>query len=114
MGAQQLMRCCHRANPSLKCRTEISDRSAPLPGLGDDGTDGGEGVFDAMVELSIQDHSSLFGSLALGDIDVDADQTFCVAGLVILNETARLDPADRSGGTQNAKLCVMLAAPLGK
>src|SRR5688572_7557111 len=67
-----------------------------------------------MVELGIQDRSSLLGSLALGDIDVDTDQALYAAGLVILNVTARLDPPDCSAGAHNAKLCMMLAAQLGK
>src|SRR5262245_5567180 len=67
-----------------------------------------------MVELGIQNRPSLFGSLALGDIDVDADHPLCVAGMVILYVTARLDPPDRSAGPRNAKLCMMLAAQLGK
>ena len=52
--------------------------------------------------------------LRAGNVDVHADQTICVAGLIILYETARLDPADRSAGTHKAKFCAMLAAPLGK
>src|SRR5215831_13387185 len=108
------MRCCHRANASLKSRSKISDRSAPLPGVGDDSSDGRERVFDAMIEFGIQDFAGLFGSLALGDVDVHADQASCVAGLIIVDEATRLDPADRSGGTHNAELCMMLAAPFGK
>src|SRR5215475_10597969 len=107
------MRCCHRANTSLKCHSEINNRSAPLLGVRDDSSDSCECVFDAMVELGIQDFSGLLGSLALCDVDVHADHASCVACLVILYETACLDPADRSAGTHNAKLCVMLAAPLG-
>src|SRR5262245_55719412 len=108
------MRCCHRANAPLKCRSEISDRSAPLPTVRDDSGDSCERVFDAMVEFGIQNFAGLFGALALADVDVHADHASCVAGLIILYGTARLDPADRSAGTHNAKLCVMLAAPLGK
>src|SRR5215475_11863289 len=108
------MGCCHRANASIERRYEISDRSAPLPGVRDDSGDGCERVFDTVVEFGIQDLTGLFGSLALGDVDVYADQALCVAGLVILYKTARLDPAHRPAGTYNAKLCVMLAAPLGK
>jgi hypothetical protein len=108
------MRCCHRANASLKCRSEISDRSSPLLSVGDDSSDGCERVFDAVVEFGIQDFAGLFSSLALGDVDIYADQTPCMAGLIIFYETARLDPAHRSAGTYDAKLCVMLAAPLGK
>ena len=73
-----------------------------------------ERIFDAMIKFGIQDFAGLFGSLALGDIDVHADYAFCVTGLVILYETARLDPADRSAGTHNAMLCVVITAPLGK
>src|SRR5262249_33040663 len=108
------MRCRHRVNASLKCRSEISDRSAPLPGAGDDSSNSCKRVFDAVVEFCIQDLAGLFGSLALGDVDVHADQASCVAGLIILDEAARLDPADRSAGTHNAELCMMLAAPFGK
>src|SRR5262245_17573425 len=108
------MGCCHGAKAPLDRGYEIVDRSAPFPGLGDDSTDGGECVLDAMVELGIQDRSSLLGSLAVGDIDVDADHARCVAGLVILNVAARLDPPDRSAGAHNATLCTMLAAQLGK
>src|SRR5215475_9753814 len=102
------MCCCHRANASLECRSEISDRSAPLPTVRDDSGDSCERVFDAVVEFGIQNFAGLFGSLALADVDVHANQTFCVTGLIILYETARLDPADRSARTHNAELCVML------
>src|SRR5262249_39759228 len=108
------MGCCHRANASLKSRSEISDRSALLLGVGDDSSDGRKRVLDAVVEFGVQDFTGLFGTLALGDVDVHADQASCVTGLVILYETARFDPADRSAGSHNAKLGVMLAAPLGK
>src|SRR5215475_6563089 len=108
------MSCRHGANASFKCRSKISDRSAPLLGVGDHRSDGRERVFDAVVKFGIQDFTSLFGSLALGYVDVHADQALSVAGLVIRYETARLDPADRSEGTHNAKFCVMLAAPLSK
>src|SRR5262249_17601778 len=108
------MCCCHRANAPLKCRSEINDRSSPLPSVGDDGSDGRKRVFNAVVEFSIQDFSGLFGSLAISDVDVHADHAFCATGLVILYETTRLDPADRSAGAHNTMLCVMLAAPLGK
>src|SRR5215472_9652499 len=108
------MSCCHRANASLKCRGEIRDRSAPLPGVGDDGSHSCERVLDAMVKFGIQDFAGLFGSLALGDIDVHADHASCVTGLVILYETARLDPANRSARAHNPKLCVMFGVPLGK
>src|SRR5690349_21388905 len=108
------MGCRHRANAPLKCRSEISDRSAPLPGVGDDGSDGCERIFNAVVQFGIQYFAALLGSLALGDVDVHADQALRVSGLVILYEAARLDPADRSARTHNAKFCVMLAAPLGK
>src|SRR5215467_1702321 len=108
------MGSCHRANASLKCHREISNRSAPLPGLGNDSGDGCKRIFDAVVELGIQDFAGLFRSFALGDVDVHADHASCVASLVILDEAARLDPADRSAGTHNAKLCMMLAATLGK
>src|SRR5262249_5671942 len=64
-------------------------------------------------ELYIALSECLFHLFALGHIDVDADQAFRVAGLVILYKTATLDPPDRSAGTQNPKLRVMLAAPLG-
>src|SRR5262245_56554403 len=108
------MRCCHRANAALERCDKIFDRSASFPGVGDDGADGGKCVLDTMVELGIQDRSGLLGSLAFGDIDVDADHASCVAGLVILHVTARLDPPDRSTGTHNAKLGMMLAAQLHK
>jgi hypothetical protein len=85
-----------------------------MPGLGDDGTDGRECVLDAVVEFGVQSFAGFFGSLALSNVDVNADQAFCETGSVILYGTARLDPADRSAGMHNAKLCVMLAAPLGK
>src|SRR5215469_7980502 len=104
------MRCRHRVNASLNCRGEVGDRSAPSPGVGNNSADGRKCVLDAMVKFSIQDFAGLFGSLALGHVDLHADHASCVAGLVILYETARLDPADRSAGTYNAKLCVMLAA----
>src|SRR6476661_3093699 len=108
------MCCCHGAKAPLDRCYEIVDRSPPFPGVGDDSTHGCECVLDAMVELGIQDRLSLLGSLALGDIDVDADHALCVAGLVILYVTARLDPPDRSAGAHNATLCMMLAAQLGK
>src|SRR5262245_27301197 len=114
MGAQQFVCRCHRSNAPIKCRSEISNRSDPLPRVGNDSSDGRERVFDAVVEFSIQDFARLFGSLTLGDVDVHADQAFCVTGLIILYETARLDPPDRSTGTHNAKLCVMLAVLLRK
>src|SRR5262245_32195462 len=107
------MRCCHRANASLKCCSEISDRSA-LSTLRDDSGDGCERVFDAVVEFGIQDFAGLLGSLALADVDVHAYQTLCLTGLIILYETARFDPANGSAGAHNAELCVMLAAPIGK
>src|SRR5262249_25413374 len=113
-GAQQLMGCRHRANASLKRRSEISDRSAPLLGVGDDSSDGCERVLDTVVEFGIQDFAGLLGSLALGDIDAYPAQALSQAGLVILYKTARLDPPDRPARTQNAKLGVMLAPPLGK
>src|SRR5262245_53431046 len=114
MGAQQLMGCCHRANASLKCRSEINDRSAPLPGVRDHGSDGRERVFDAMIEFGIQDFVGFFGSLALGDVDIHTNQASCAADLIILDEATRFDPADRSARTHNAELCMMLAAPFGK
>jgi hypothetical protein len=85
--------------------------------VGDDSSDCRERVFDAVVEFGIQDFAGLFDTLALGNVDVHADQAFCVTGWsysMKLHETARLDPADRFAGTHNAKLCVMLAAPLGE
>src|SRR5262244_980625 len=97
-----------------KTRSQRSLLSSPLPGVGDDSSDRCERVFDAMIEFGIQDFAGLFGSLALGDVDVHADQASCVAGLIILDEATRLDPADRSAGTHNAELCMMLAAPFGK
>src|SRR5262245_50364737 len=114
MGAQQFVCRCHRANASIERRYEIGDRSAPLPGMGNNGADGRECVLDAMVELGGQSALLFVHPFALGDVDVHADQASCVTGLVILYRTARLDPADRSAGTHNAKLCVMLAALLGK
>src|SRR5262245_54282444 len=108
------MCCCHGANAPLERCYEIVDRPAAFSGLGDDSTDGGECVLDTMVELGVQDRSSLLGSLALGDVDVDADHALCSVGLAILYVSARLDPPDRSAGTHYAALCMMLAAPLSK
>src|SRR5262245_5093728 len=114
MGAQQFVCRCHRANASIERRYEIGDRSGPVPGVRDNRADGRERVLNAVVKFSIQDFAGLFGSLALGDVNVHADQASRVTGLVILYETAGLDPANRSAGTHNAKLCVMLATLLGK
>src|SRR5215471_11264340 len=108
------MRCRHRANASLKRIYETVDRSASPVGVGDECADGRESVFDAMVKFGIQDFAGLFGSLAFGDVDLHADHASCVAGLVIFYKTARLDPSDRSAGTHNTKLRMMLAALLGK
>src|SRR5688572_6269268 len=104
------MCCCHGAKTPLERCYEPVDRSAPFPGVGGDSPDGGECVLDAMVELGIQDRSGLLGSLARGDIDVDADQAPCVAGLVVLYVTARLNPPDRSAWAHNSKLCMVLPA----
>src|SRR5262245_51591483 len=106
------MRCRHGAKAPLERCYEPVDRSGRLSGVGDDSADGGECVLDALVELGIQGRSSFLCSLALGDVDVDADHAPCVAGLVILDATARLDPPDRSAGAHNAILCMMLAAQL--
>src|SRR5689334_11693896 len=114
MRTQQFVCRCHRANTSVERHCEIGDRSVPLPGVGNDSSDGRERIFDAMIEFGIQDFAGLFGLLALGDVDVHADQASCVAGLIILDEATRLDPADRSAGTQNAELCMMLTAPFCK
>src|SRR5262249_18543289 len=80
------MRCRHRVNASLNCRGEVGDRSAPLAGVGNDSADGRKCVLDAMVKFSIQDFAGLLGSLALGNVDVHADQASCVTGLIILYE----------------------------
>src|SRR5262245_6262495 len=114
MRTQQFVCRCHRANTSVERYCEIGDRSVPSSGLGDDSSDGRERIFDAMIEFGIQNFAGLFGSLALGDVDVHADQASCVTGLIVLDEATRLDPADRSAGTHNAELCMLLAAPFGK
>ena len=93
-GAQQLMCCCHRANASLKCRSEFSDRSVPLPGVGDDSSDGRQRVFDAVVEFGIQEFAGLFGAFTLGDVDIDAHHPFRTPIFTVRDSTASLDPSD--------------------
>src|SRR5262245_35168854 len=74
MGAQQFLRSCHRANASLKCLSEISDRARPLRRVGHDSSDGRERIFDAMVKFGNELILSLFSVLSLGDIaDSDTD-----------------------------------------
>src|SRR5262245_52252947 len=76
MKAQQFLRSCHRANASLKCCSEISDRAGPLPGMGHDSSDGRERIFDAMVKFGNELILLLFSVLSLGDItDSDTDHT---------------------------------------
>src|SRR5262245_3428221 len=50
-GAQQLLCCRHRADAPVESRHEIGDRSITTGSLGNNGTDGREGVLDPMVEL---------------------------------------------------------------
>src|SRR5262249_34879446 len=108
------MRCCHRANASLKCRSEICDRSGPLPGMGDDGSDGCERIFDAVVEFGIQDFAGLLGSPALGDVDVHADYSLGAPLAIVQGEAARLDPSHLAVGKNNAILQTILALSVGE
>src|SRR5215813_8396276 len=66
------MCCRHRADASLDCCGEIADRSALMPGAGNDGTDGCKCVFHAMVELGNQYALAFLCALALGDIACQA------------------------------------------
>src|SRR5262249_33463058 len=106
------MRCCHRANASLKCCGEIRDRSGPLPGMGDDSSHGRESVFDAMVEFGIQDFAGLLGSLALGNVDVDADHPLGVPRGIVRDEAARLNPSQPAIRANNSVLKIMFAPPV--
>src|SRR5215831_7065197 len=82
-GAQQLLCCCHRANASVECRYEIGNRFTPNRSLGNDGADSREGVLDTVVELRNQDTLALLCSLALGDIDVNANHSLCAPIAII-------------------------------
>src|SRR5262249_37446747 len=112
--AQQLVGARQGLDAVIDRSNEIRSRRIGALCLENDGTDRCEDILYASVEFGMQHIALLLSLLALGDVDVHADQAFCVAGLVILYETARLDPADRAARTHNAKLCVMLAAPLYK
>jgi hypothetical protein len=54
--------------PPLERYYEIGNRLAPLAGVGDDSSDGGECVLDAMVKLGVQASSRVLSALALGHI----------------------------------------------
>src|SRR5258705_10370159 len=53
-GAQEFVRRRHRMEAPLKRLYEIGNRVAPMAGVGDDSSDGGECVLDAMVKLGVQ------------------------------------------------------------
>src|SRR5262245_37090783 len=97
MGAQQFLRSCHRANASLKCRSEISDRAGPLPGVGHDSSDGRERIFDAMVKFGNELILSLFSVPSLGDV-TDSD-TYNIVRVGLDRASADLD------GNLAAALC---------
>src|SRR5262245_28391783 len=89
MGAQQFLRSCHRANASLKCLSEISDRARPLRRVGHDSSDGRERIFDAMVKFGNELILSLFSVLSLGDI-ADSD-TYNIVRVGLDRASADLD-----------------------
>src|SRR5215831_12968912 len=86
-GTQQLVRCCHRANPSLKRIYESADRSASLAGVGDDSANRRERILDSMVKFGIQDLVGVLASLALGDVDVDAGHPLWAPIPIVRDET---------------------------
>src|SRR5262245_14419779 len=108
-GAQQLVCCCHRANASIERRYEIGDRSAALPGVGNNSADGRERVLDAMVELGQQSALLFLHPLALGDVNADADDSVWVASAAKGKETARLDPSQLACRTRDTILDVIFA-----
>src|SRR5215470_11843467 len=98
------MRCRHRVNASLKRAYEIGHRSAPLLGMGNDSGDGRNRVLDAMVELGIQKFLGLLSSLALGDVDADADDPLRARVTIVRNETTPFHPTNLTVCANNAVL----------
>src|SRR5262245_51798244 len=98
--AQKFVRRCHRANASIERHDEISDRSAPLPGAGNNSTDGRECVLDAMVEFGQQSSLLLFHPFALGYVDADADDSVWKSSAAKRKKTARLHPTQLASGTK--------------
>src|SRR5262245_9850362 len=110
--AQELMRGGHRSDTAVQCSREVRYLRVALLRTRNDGADGGEHVFDAVVELGHQHTLVLFRSLALGDVDVDANYALRTTVVVVRREAARLDPADRAISMYDPVLRIGFSASL--
>src|SRR6185436_2588112 len=100
-SAQEFVRRRHRTKASFERCYEIGDRSAPLAGMGDDGADRGECVFDTVVEFGQQSALLVLRLLALGYVNADSDDSVWVAFTAKGNETARLYPTQLATRTDD-------------
>src|SRR5262245_61364327 len=112
MGAQQFVCHCHRATASIERTYEIGDRSASLPGVGNNSTDRRECVLDAMVELGQQSALLLLHPFSLGYVNADADDPVRMSTTVVSSETAGLDPTHLVAST-NDTILYAIFAPTG-
>ena len=65
-----------------------------------------------MIEFGNQYAELFLSSLALGDVDIDANHALGVTVAAIRHETARFDPSNFAIGSNNAILHTVLALPL--
>src|SRR5262245_10481423 len=106
------MRGGHGSDTAVQCSREVRYLRVALLGTRNDGTDGGEHVFDTVVELGHQHALVLFRSLALGDVDVDANNALRTTVMVVGGEAAHLDPAGLAIGMYHPIFRIRFSASL--
>ena len=112
--AQQLMGACQRLDAVIDRSHDIRGGRVGTLCLGDDGTDRREHILYAMVELGIQKFLGLLGSLALRNVDVDADRPLRFSLAIIGNETPRFDLSNLTAGENDTILDVIFAPALAE
>src|SRR6516225_10958752 len=112
--AQQFMRSRQRLYAAPYPSHEVIWRTTSFLRLADNSADRCKHILNTVVEFSIQCALMLLRSFALCNVDVDAYHSLRFPVALVRNESARLDPSNRTVGSNDAILDVTFTPLLAK